>query len=91
MQIRAEEQDDEDKQNIAMTGQKTVEEMTAFEKNTLQERISGKYDFPQKVGTTPEVIRNPQPTFKDDGTTGFKKSNEPVISLDPKCLTCSNF
>lgn len=47
MQIRAEEQDDEDKAKIALMGQKTVDDMTTFEKNTLQERLSGKYDFPQ--------------------------------------------
>jgi hypothetical protein len=35
MQIRAEEQDDEDKQKIALMGQKTGEEMTTIEKNTL--------------------------------------------------------
>ena len=59
MQIRAEEQDDEDKENISLMGQKAASDLPPQEQMTLQQKLSGNYDFPQQVGSAPQVIRSP--------------------------------
>lgn len=40
-------------------GQKAASDLPPQEQMTLQQKLSGKYDFPQQVGSAPQVIRSP--------------------------------
>ena len=68
MEIRAQETDDDDKQNISLMGQKGMSEADKLNLDPkLQQNIAGNYDFPSPVGTEKKVFRQMMQTYKDDG------------------------
>ena len=106
MQIRAEEQDDEDKQEIALMGRKdpgdnTNQSMSVNSEANTMASFQPRNDFPQPIGSA-EQVRDPDykpPEYRDRGLKISKKDQaikdsmpkpRGTLTLDPVCLSCTN-